>query len=97
MYNRYACRSDKYCRTDPRYEPRRDGGGCDPPHRAQQQQHQHHHPNKGNNNPFSPLLGMLPKGIDIGDLLLIAILLLMYLESGDEECLIILAVLFLMK
>ena len=46
---------------------------------------------------LSPLLGLFPKGIDIGDLLLFAILLLMYLESGDEECLIILAVLFLMK
>jgi hypothetical protein len=42
-------------------------------------------------------MGLIPKGIDIGDILLFAILLLMYLESGDEECLIILAVLLFTK
>jgi hypothetical protein len=92
MYNRYACRCDKFCRTDLRYEPRRDSGGCGPPRRAQ-----HQNSFFGKHNPLSPLLGLVPEGLDIGDLLLFAILLLMYLESGDEECLIILAVLFLMK
>jgi|GEM_PF-765586 len=92
MYNRYACRCDKFCRTDLKHEPRRDGGGCGPPRWAQQQ-----HPPFGKHSPLSPLLSLFPKGIDIGDLLLFAILLLMYLESGDEECLIILAVLLLMK
>lgn len=90
MYNRYACRCDNYCRTDPKHEPHRVGGGCDPPRKAQ-------HSILGKQNPLSSLLGLIPKGIDIGDILLFAILLLLYLESGDEECLIILAVLFFTK
>ncbi len=35
----------------------------------------------------------LPFGLDLGDVLVLLILLLLYLDSGDEEFLIILAVL----
>lgn len=36
--------------------------------------------------------GVLPKGMDWGDILLLALFLLLYLESGDEDFLIILIV-----
>ncbi len=39
---------------------------------------------------------ILPKNIDMGDLLLLVLLFLLYSESGDEEFLIILAIVFLL-
>lgn len=36
--------------------------------------------------------GILPKGMDWGDIMLLALFLLLYLESGDEDFLIILIV-----
>ncbi|NLL45444.1 MAG: hypothetical protein GX250_01370 [Clostridiales bacterium] len=90
MYNRYACRCDNYCRTDLKHGAHRSGSGHDPPRKGPQSI-------LGKQNPLSSLMGLIPKGIDIGDILLFAILLLMYLESGDEECLIILAVLLFTK
>ena len=90
MYNRYACRCDNYCRTDPKHVVHRPGGGCDPPRKSPQSIF-------GKQNTLSSRMGLIPKGIDIGDILLYAILFLMYLESGDDECLIILAVLLFTK
>lgn len=40
--------------------------------------------------------GILPKGTDVSDLLLILVLLLLYLEKEDEEILIMLSVLIFM-
>ncbi len=41
---------------------------------------------------FSGLGSLLPKNLDAGDLLLLGLLLLLYMDSKDEEFLIILAV-----
>ncbi len=42
----------------------------------------------------SPLSGLLPKGMDAGDIMLFLMLFLLYSDSGDEDFLIIMAVLF---
>lgn len=90
MYNRYSCRCGEYCRTEPKREPCRREERCGaPPHRAQK-------PAEGGSL-LSPLLGLLPKDLDFGDIMLFGILLLLFLKNGDEECLIILAVMLFMK
>jgi hypothetical protein len=38
----------------------------------------------------NPLMGLLPPGMDLGDLLLYGVLLLLYMDTGDEEYLIML-------
>lgn len=43
------------------------------------------------------LKNILPKNLDTGDMLLFAVLLLLYIDSGDIEMLIMLAVLFFTK
>ena len=43
------------------------------------------------------LKALLPQGLDTGDLLLFAVLLLLYVDSGDTEALILLGVLLFMK
>ena len=43
------------------------------------------------------LKNILPKNLDTGDMLLLAVLLLLYIDSGDIEILIMLAALFFMK
>ena len=43
------------------------------------------------------LKNLLPQDLDTGDLLLFAVLLLLYAESGDTEALILLGVLLFMK
>ena len=43
-------------------------------------------------NLLPPVEGLLPKGVDLSDLMLAAVLFLLYLESRDEDYLIILAV-----
>ena len=45
----------------------------------------------------STLKNLLPQDLDTGDLLLFAVLLLLYTESGDTEALILLGVLLFMK
>lgn len=44
---------------------------------------------------LAPVEGALPKGVDLSDLMLAAVLFLLYLESRDEDYLIILAVMAL--
>lgn len=44
-------------------------------------------------NIFGKLSSFLPAGLDFGDILILLILLLLYIESKDEDFLIILAVL----
>ena len=41
---------------------------------------------------FSPVVPALPFGLDAGDIMLLALLFFLYTESGDEDFLIILAV-----
>jgi hypothetical protein len=38
----------------------------------------------------NPLMGLLPPGMDLGDMLLYGVLLLLYMDTGDEEYLIML-------
>lgn len=40
--------------------------------------------------PRSFLSGLLPAGTDLGDLILLFVLLLLYMDTGDEEYLIVL-------
>ena len=39
---------------------------------------------------MNPLMSLLPRGMDLGDLLLYGVLLLLYMDTGDEEYLIML-------
>jgi len=92
IYNSYA----------PRYTYVRTGGRrrVDKPHGRPIQQRADDRCEKPQNpapveGPFPSGLipkGILPAGIDISDLMLGAVLLLLYLDSKDEEFLIILAV-----
>ncbi len=96
MYNRYTCRCKEYCRTEPKSEPcRRNNCGYDPLPPPQQRHAQRTAPESG--SPLSSLLGFLPKDLDFGDIMLFTILFLLFLKNGDEECLIILAVMLFMK
>ena len=97
MYNRYTCRCKEYCRTEPKHEAcRRDKRGCDPPPLPRQAQCKTPE-SKGLGGLLSPFLDFLPKDLDFGDIMLFGILFLLYLKNGDEECLIILAVMLFMK
>lgn len=102
MYNRYASRCNEYCRTEPKHEPLRTGGREPPPPPPPQRPVQ----DRQKSGPLSFLNlnflqkgagGILPKDMDLGDILLYLVLFLLYLENNDEECLIILLVLLFMK
>ena len=41
------------------------------------------------------LMSLLPKGTDLGDVILLLVLLLLYIDTGDEEFLIILLATFM--
>lgn len=105
MYNRYACRCDEFRRAEPiRLEPPALEHGCGPPPPPYTQQSKgsaNSNKGKDSNGLLSLLnfnnLKILPKDMDIGDILLYAVLFLLFLERGDEECLIILLVLFFMN
>ena len=112
MYNRYACRCDEFRRTEPiNLEPCAAKHGCDPPPPPPpppSKSKEAFNPfsflnfkSKDNASPLSFLnlnsLNILPKDMDLGDILLFAVLILLYIEKGDEECLVMLLVLFFMK
>jgi len=111
MYNRYACHCDNYRRLE-LHEPSAAKQGCEvpppPPRPLQGKNKDTNNPLsflnfKGGDgsNPLSFLnlknLSFLPKDMDFGDMLLFAVLILLYLENNDEECLIMLLVLLFMK
>lgn len=104
MYNRYACRCDEYRRAEPIcLEPTAPGRGCGPPP-PQSKSGSNNSKSKDSSGLLSLLnfnsfknINILPKDIDIGDILLYAVLFLLFLEKGDEECLIILLVLLFMN
>jgi hypothetical protein len=98
MYNRYTCRCKEYCRTEPKHEPgRRDKRGCDPPLLPPRQAQSKTPESKGLGSLIKPILDFLPKDLDFGDIMLFGILFLLFLKNGDEECLIILAVMLFMN
>jgi hypothetical protein len=107
MYNRYACRCDEFRRTEPlNLEPCAEKHGCDPPPQSKSKEANNpfsflNFKSKGNGNPLSFLnlnsLNIFPKDMDIGDILLFAVLILLFIEKGDEECLIMLLVLLFMN
>ena len=47
-------------------------------------------PARANPSPAGLLSGLLPPGLDMGDLILFGVLLLLYLDTRDEEYLIML-------
>ena len=51
------------------------------------------HGSSGSGGIFGALSSLLPAGIDAGDILILLVLLFLYIESKDEDFLIILAVL----
>ncbi len=80
--------------------PGRGRGGSPGPQAAPEQTHTAPPPpprdiprqNRAGKSPFAGLAGLLPEGMDTGDLLLVVILLFLYTESRDEDFLIILIV-----
>ncbi len=98
MYNRYTSRCKEYCRTEPKHEPGHRGHGGYPPPPPPPREAQSKTPILGGiNSLLSPFLSFLPKDLDFGDIMLFGILFLLFLKNGDEECLIILAVMLFMK
>ncbi len=108
MYNRYACRCDEFRRAEPIcLEPKTPGRGGDPPpppckpQSREKEASKEFSPDSSKSRDATGLLSILnfnnlkifPKDMDLGDILLFAVLLLLFLEKGDEECLIILLVL----
>lgn len=90
IYNRYVGNRNTYCRRDGNRERCRRPQSQKPPAEDSGGFSESSEPGRGGLAGF--LRGFLPKGLDTGDLLLLAVLLLLYLESEDEEFLIILLV-----
>ena len=85
MYNRYVRNDAGTSERVPSGDPERQasGGGA--------------HPRGGNGGPLSQLLGKLKLDeLDTGDLLLLAILFLLFREGEDEELLLALGLLLIL-
>lgn len=88
MYNKFSC--SRYSRVEQHPPESRQR------HRAiPQQDRDRHQPSCTAEHPrreSGPLGSILPPGVDAGDILFLLVLLFLYLESEDEEFLIILIV-----
>ena len=100
MYNRYNAREHRYYRVS---DDDRSQGPAPRRFPDWPSGHGHHGPFPDSKKPpvpreggLSSLLGsILPKGMDAGDILLLLVFLFLYNETGDDDFLIMLAVMAL--
>ena len=96
MYNRYIGNTGRHYKVD---EPRSKPAPAPTAQRKATPPNEPPRKNAGTLRPTAPkktfqLSEILPKNLDTGDILLLLMLYLLYSDSGDDEFLIIMAVLF---